>query len=83
MVEGLREIGLELESPEGTFYLLPKSPTADSRAFVDLLAARDVFVLPGSTVELPGYFRISLTATDDMIERSLPGFAAAFKEATA
>jgi aspartate aminotransferase len=33
-------------------------------------------------VELPGYFRISLTANDDMIERALPGFAAAMQRAT-
>jgi aspartate aminotransferase len=31
-------------------------------------------------VEMPGYFRISLTASDEMIERSLPGFAAALEQ---
>jgi aspartate aminotransferase len=31
--------------------------------------------------ELPGYFRISMTANDEMIERALPGFAAAFARA--
>jgi len=38
-------------------------------------------VLPGSLFETPGFFRISLTANDDMIERSLPGFAAAIGRA--
>jgi hypothetical protein len=38
-------------------------------------------VLPGVLVELPGYFRISLTANDEMIERALPGFASAIEEA--
>ena len=33
--------------------------------------------------ELPGYFRISLTASDDMVTRALPGFAAARQEALA
>lgn len=33
--------------------------------------------MPSTVVELPGYFRISLTANDEMIERALPGFAAA------
>jgi len=32
-------------------------------------------------VEVPGWFRISLTATDEMVERGLPGFAAAYAEA--
>jgi aspartate aminotransferase len=27
--------------------------------------------------EIPGYFRISLTANDEMIDRALPGFAKA------
>jgi hypothetical protein len=33
-------------------------------------------------VELPGYFRISLTANDAMIEQALPGFVAALHKAT-
>lgn len=52
-------------------------------AFVELLANHDVFVLPGQTVELAGYFRISLTANDEMIERGLPVFAAAIEHARA
>ena len=28
---------------------------------------------------MPGYFRLSLTASDDMVTRALPGFAAAIK----
>jgi aspartate aminotransferase len=73
----LREMGYEVGMPEGTFYLLPRAPIADDLAFVEELAERDVFVLPGAAVELPGYFRISLTATDAMIEQALPVFAAA------
>jgi len=83
MIDALREMGYEVHVPEGTFYLLPRSPWADDRAFADLLLTHDILVLPGTWVELPGYFRISLTANDDMIERSLPGFAAAWEYATA
>jgi aspartate aminotransferase len=46
-----------------------------------MLAQRDIFCLPGSVMEMRGYFRISLTASDNMIDRSLPGFAAAVAEA--
>ena len=35
-------------------------------------------MLPGAIVETPGHFRISLTATEEMIERSLPVFEEAF-----
>jgi aspartate aminotransferase len=77
LVDALTGMGYHVLRPEGTFYLFPRSPIADDRAFTDLLAERDIFVLPGSMFETPGYFRISLTASDDMVERSLPGFAAA------
>jgi aspartate aminotransferase len=34
-----------------------------------------VFVIPGSTMDVPGHFRICLTASKEMVERSLPVFA--------
>jgi aspartate aminotransferase len=81
MVAALRDIGYQLHVPEGTFYLLVRSPLADDLAFTELLATHDIFCLPGTVVETPGYFRVSLTANEAMIERALPGFAAAYQEA--
>jgi aspartate aminotransferase len=81
LVDSLRSQGYDVHIPEGSWYLLPRSPLADDAAFADLLAADDVFVLPGRIVDLPGYFRISLTASDEMVERSLPRFAAAAEAA--
>lgn len=75
MVRALRGMGYELHQPEGTFYLLPRSPIPDDWDFTERLAARQVFVLPGAAVEMPGYFRISLTGSDDMVDRALPAFA--------
>jgi aspartate aminotransferase len=80
MVRGLREAGYELHVPEGTFYLLPRSPWRDDWAFTRHLAESNVLVLPGEVVEMPGYFRISVTASDAMIDKALPVFAAAAKE---
>jgi len=37
---------------------------------------RKVFVMPGSIMNAPEYLRISLTASDQMVERALPVFAA-------
>jgi aspartate aminotransferase len=82
MVTGLREQGYQLHSPQATFYLLPRAPIANDRAFCALLAEQGVAVLPGHVVELPGYFRISLTVTDQMVERSLPIFARAIQHAS-
>jgi aspartate aminotransferase len=78
----LSEMGYEVTVPEGTFYVMVRSPWEDDEAFSDLLTTHDIFVLPGAIVELPGFFRISLTASDDMIERALQGFEVALKEAS-
>ena len=43
-------------------------------AFASLLATHGVFVGPGALFEMPGYFRLSLTANDDMVTRALPVF---------
>ena len=77
MVDALLDMGYDVHSPEGTFYLFPKSPVSDDQAFAEMLIEEDVFVLPGHLFETPGFFRICLTATDEMIERALPGFARA------
>jgi aspartate aminotransferase len=81
LVGELWRLGYELHVPEGTFYLLPRSPLADDAAFTEILSRHDVFVMPGRLMEMPGYFRISLTANEDMIDRSVAGFAAAIREA--
>jgi aspartate aminotransferase len=79
MVPELRRQGYQLQLPEATFYLLPQAPGDDDRAFCGWLARHGIAVLPGHVIELPGYFRISLTATDDMVEQSLPVFADAIR----
>ena len=81
LVRELRQTGYDVHAPEGTFYLMPRSPLADDWAFSKMLAARNILCLPGTVVELPGYFRLSLTANDQMIERALPNFAKALDEA--
>jgi len=79
VVGGLRAAGYETTNPEGTFYVMARAPTDDDRAFAARLADHGVLVLPGSVVELPGWFRISLTASDEMVDRGLPRFAAALE----
>jgi aspartate aminotransferase len=79
LVKALRELGYRVHEPQGTFYLLPRAPIADDWAFAERLARHDVLCLPGQVVELPGYFRLSLTANDEMVERALPALAAAIR----
>jgi aspartate aminotransferase len=82
LVAALREIGYETTMPEGSFYVMARAPIADDVAFTDLLAKHRVLVLPGTIVEVPGWFRISLTASDEMVVQGIPGFAAAWAEAS-
>jgi aspartate aminotransferase len=83
LVPALRDIGYDCTLPEGTFYCMARSPIPDDLAFADILAHHRVLVLPGTVVEVPGWFRISLTANDQMVEDAIPRFAAAWAEATA
>lgn len=76
LTEALGGMGYHVWRSEGTFYLFVRTPEPDDEAFTAALARRGVLVLPGTLFETPGYFRISLTANEDMIERSLPAFEA-------
>lgn len=77
----LRNLGYETTFPEGTFYVMARSPIEDYEAFAGFLAEEGVLVLPGTIVELPSWFRISLTATDEMVDRGLAGFERARERA--
>jgi aspartate aminotransferase len=77
LVPALADMGYEPTNPEGTFYVVARTPVPDDAAFVDRLALDDLYVLPGGTVQMPGWFRISLTGSDRMVEASIPRFRAA------
>jgi aspartate aminotransferase len=81
MVGALKGMGYEVIVPEATFYVLVRSPWADDEAFIELLAEHNVFCLPGSAMELPGYFRICLTAGRETITNALDGFEQALAKA--
>lgn len=83
LVGALRAAGYEVSAPEATFYLLVRSPIEDEVAFARRLANDKVAVMPGTMFELRGFFRLSLTATDEMVERSIPVFERAIREAAA
>ncbi|SEL66243.1 aminotransferase class I/II-fold pyridoxal phosphate-dependent enzyme [Halomonas daqiaonensis] len=74
MLHSLEQWGYQMVHPEGTFYLWGEAPGGDALRFIEILAARSVFVLPGTLFERRRHFRISLTANIEMIERALPIF---------
>jgi len=71
MVAILAELDFEHTVPEGTFYVLARSPIPDDMRFAEILAEEGAVVLPGTVVEVPGWFRISLTANDEMVDSSV------------
>jgi aspartate aminotransferase len=83
VVGALRQIGYETTNPEGTFYVMARAPIEDDMAYGGVLADHGVLILPGTVVEAPGWFRISLTASDAMVDRGLTGFDAALAAAGA
>ena len=74
LTAALTDAGFTVLRPEGTFYLWSKWPKGDPNHLWNRLADHDVFVMPGRIMNAPDYFRISLTASDTMIDQALPIF---------
>ncbi|MCU0723959.1 MAG: pyridoxal phosphate-dependent aminotransferase [Planctomycetes bacterium] len=68
LVEALRDMGFDLVTPEGTFYLFPKSPDPDDLAFVNRALEERVLLVPGAGFGRKGHFRICYCVDDATIE---------------
>jgi aspartate aminotransferase len=79
LCDALAAIGYEVTRPEGTFYIFLKTPIADDIAFVRMLTAEGVLGVPGTGFGRSGYIRLSLTIPIEQMERSIGGFARAFR----
>ncbi len=69
-IQILSEAGIKTIQPAAGFFVFPKSPIPDDRAFCDSLVSKGVLCVPGSGFGCPGYFRASLTQNIDRIEES-------------
>ncbi len=72
--ENLQRLGFSMVTPDGAFYLFPKSPLADDVEFVKLAQKHHILLVPGSGFGAPGYFRIAYCVDKGMIERSMPAW---------
>src|SRR5690349_13178868 len=75
LTTALTKGGHNVLPPDGTFYLWVKWADGDPERQWNVFADRDVFVMPGSLMKTNDYFRVCLTASDEMVERALPVFA--------
>jgi aspartate aminotransferase len=73
LVEGLKDCGLEFTAPEGAFYFFPKVPKGvTDTEFCDLLATKNVLVVPGGAFGDPTCFRLCYCVEMQTIEGALP-----------
>jgi aspartate aminotransferase len=77
-VDALAGAGYDLVPSEATFFLYPRVPGGgDAFGFAERLAGEGVLVLPAEMFHHAGHFRVSLTATDAMLDRALEALAEA------
>ena len=76
----LTEMGFSCLPPEGAFYLLMKSPLADTEAFQKMAEEEHIIMVPTDSFGLPGYFRLSYCIPYESIESSLPAFRALWEK---
>ncbi|UTF52315.1 pyridoxal phosphate-dependent aminotransferase [Natronosalvus rutilus] len=69
VVEGLEAAGLEVPTPKGAFYVMPKVP----EGWCDEVLSRDVVVVPGEAFgeNGAGYARLSYATSMDKLEEAL------------
>ena len=74
LLHGLREMGYSCAQPDGAFYLFPRTPEADARAFCARARALDLILVPGDSFGCGGHVRISYCVPPEQIQRALPKF---------
>lgn len=81
LLVALRELGLSVHVPEGTFYLFPSSPEADEMPFIERALQERLLLVPGSGFGRKGHFRLSYTVDDQTLEGGLRALARALGRA--
>jgi aspartate aminotransferase len=72
-VAELSASGYDVVHPEATLFIYVRTPRGkEDFAFVEELASASVLCLPAPIFHHQGYFRISLTGSEAMLERALP-----------
>jgi aspartate aminotransferase len=74
MVDELSAMGFEVVPPQATLFIYMGTPADqdDDFRFVSALAAEGVLVLPAPVFHHRGHVRLSLTGSEEMLERALP-----------
>ena len=74
LLDGLRGMGYTCAQPDGAFYLFPRTPEPDAKAFCERAKKYDLVLVPGDSFGCPGHVRISYCVPTEQIRRALPKF---------
>lgn len=74
LYNSLTEMGFTCVKPEGTFYLMMKSPEPDAAAFSRRAKELDLLFPDTGSFSCPGYVRIAYCVPTSRVEQSLPRF---------
>lgn len=74
LYNSLTEMGFTCVKPEGTFYLMMKSPEPDAAAFSRRAMELDLLFPDTGSFACPGYVRIAYCVPTRRVEQSLPRF---------
>ena len=79
LLAALSDSGYDYVEPDGTLFVYVRTPAGydDDFAFIEQLAHKGVLALPAPVFHHSGHFRLSLTASEEMLERALPVLAEA------
>ena len=72
LYDAFTSLGVDCIRPDGTFYLFPKAPEPDARAFCDKAKYKNLIFVPGDSFGCPGYFRVAFCKDTGTVERSIP-----------
>jgi aspartate aminotransferase len=76
-LDDLDHAGYLVAPPDGTMFLYVQTPDdADDFSFIETLASHGVLALPAPVFHHSGYFRLSLTGSERMLERALSALIA-------
>lgn len=76
LTEGLSALGYEYVEPDGAFYLWVKALEDDANAFSERAKEFELLIVPSDSFGVGGWVRLSYCIARDVIERSMPAFAA-------
>lgn len=80
ILDAFTKAGVEIELPEATFFLYLPIGDRDDFDVTEALAEQGVLVLPSALFHDQGHLRLSLTCSDEALERAIPILVEAIAE---